>query len=169
MEWKQIPSRPKYEASSTGEIRNPKNPDHMLVGGKAANGRRIIRLPDAAGKYKTDYVHRLICEAFHGVAPADKPWALHRDDVFLNNHKDNLYWGTPFDNASDKTKNGIYLGHPGELSGTAKLTWDKVRKIRRLKALGERTIDIAKQFEVSSSCVSNIIAGRLWVETADQI
>lgn len=59
-------------------------------------------------KPSTLYIHRLVCEAFHGPAPEDKPWALHRDDDKLNNTKDNLYWGTPKENSADCIRNGLH-------------------------------------------------------------
>ena len=37
-------------------------------------------------------VHRLICEAFHGMAPSDKPECDHIDRVRDNNCADNLRW-----------------------------------------------------------------------------
>lgn len=43
-------------------------------------------------------VARLICEAFHGSAPADKPVCMHLDENSRNNRPDNLAWGTQKEN-----------------------------------------------------------------------
>lgn len=47
---------------------------------------------------KTYKVARLVCEAFHGPAPEDKPYCLHRDEDSRNNRSKNLYWGTQQEN-----------------------------------------------------------------------
>lgn len=59
-------------------------------------------------KRKTDGVHRLVCEAFHGPAPEGKPWALHKNDVAGDNTPENLYWGDGFDNQRDSVQNGTH-------------------------------------------------------------
>lgn len=43
-------------------------------------------------------VARMVCEAFHGAAPADRPFCLHADEDSGNNRSENLYWGTQAEN-----------------------------------------------------------------------
>ena len=43
-------------------------------------------------------VHRMVCEAFHGPAPAGKPYVLHIDENAHNNRPENLKWGTQKEN-----------------------------------------------------------------------
>lgn len=43
---------------------------------------------------KTYKVARLVCEAFHGLAPFDKPVCMHMDENSRNNRPYNLRWGT---------------------------------------------------------------------------
>lgn len=53
----------------------------------------------------------------------------------------------------------------GENSGTAKLTWDKVRKIRSLFATGKYTrISIGRRFGISPQSMTCILSGRYWKE-----
>ena len=47
---------------------------------------------------KTYKVARLVCEAFHGPAPADKPVCMHMDEDSRNNKPGNLQWGTQKEN-----------------------------------------------------------------------
>lgn len=47
---------------------------------------------------KTYKVARLVCEAFHGPAPDDKPVCMHRDENAANNRAENLAWGTQKEN-----------------------------------------------------------------------
>jgi len=43
-------------------------------------------------------VHRLVCEAFHGLAPDEKMVVIHKDENALNNRPSNLRWGTQKEN-----------------------------------------------------------------------
>ncbi len=43
-------------------------------------------------------MHRLICEAFHGPAPDDKPIVIHINENALDNRPKNLRWGTQKEN-----------------------------------------------------------------------
>lgn len=52
---------------------------------------------------KTAWVHQLVCEAFNGPKPTGM-WSLHADGNPKNNHAENLYWGTPKDNAQDSVR-----------------------------------------------------------------
>lgn len=58
------------------------------------------------GRPKSHYVHRLVCEAFHGPAPEGKTWVLHWDDDPTNNNASNLRWGSPKENSADAWRNG---------------------------------------------------------------
>lgn len=59
------------------------------------------------GKVRKELVSRLVCSAFHGVCPFPDADALHKDDDKMNNTSDNLYWGTPLQNAADRDRNRI--------------------------------------------------------------
>jgi hypothetical protein len=48
------------------------------------------------------WLHRLVCTAFHGAPPKDKPVVRHLDGDPTNNHADNLRWGTRSENEFDK-------------------------------------------------------------------
>jgi len=51
------------------------------------------------------FLHRLVCEAFHGEPPVygDEPaHCRHIDGNRLNNHADNLRWGSRIENEHDK-------------------------------------------------------------------
>ena len=49
------------------------------------------------------YLHRLVCEAFHG-PPPDGMEVLHRDGNKLNCREDNLRWGTRLENMADSIR-----------------------------------------------------------------
>ena len=104
--WKLVPSVPGIEASSLGRIRVIPYKVPMPHGGFRTyggvtnfgqwDGDRFIY--NRGGKNKTYKVARLVCEAFHGPAPKDKPNCLHDDEDARNNRPENLKWGTQKEN-----------------------------------------------------------------------
>lgn len=103
-QWISILSLPGVAASSDGELRVAPYSAPMPRGGTRIyggattigqwDGKRYIYLH----RGKTYRVARLVCEAFHGPAPDDKPYCLHRDENARNNKPGNLYWGTQKEN-----------------------------------------------------------------------
>lgn len=99
-----------YEVSSHGRIKRVlggpgRVSGRILGGGVDKDGYiTVLLMHDGVKGYKR--VHRIVCEAFHGPAPAGKPLVLHNDDVRDNNHADNLRWGDLSDNQKDAVRNG---------------------------------------------------------------
>lgn len=104
--WKVVPSAPWFLASSEGRIMVAPYTAPMPSGGSRqyggephfgvwnkADGRFIT-----VHKGKTYKVHRLICEAFNGAAPADATVCMHADENAANNRPSNLVWGTQKEN-----------------------------------------------------------------------
>ncbi len=105
-EWRVVPSLLEYEASSWGRVRRKPweapmpNGGLRVYGGYAwtgvwepQKGRFILMY-----RGRTYKVARLICEAFHGSAPEDRPYCLHQDEDARNNRPENLAWGTQKEN-----------------------------------------------------------------------
>jgi hypothetical protein len=66
-------------------------------------------------KGKTYKVARMVCEAFHGAAPADAPYCLHLEENSANNRPDNLAWGTQKENLNHPAFRAyVRSGKPGE-------------------------------------------------------
>jgi hypothetical protein len=111
-QWRVVPSKPDIEASSWGRIKRKSRVGKMPHGG----ARMYAALPTygcvrksnkaASHTYKGYHyrgignvkVHRMVCEAFHGSAPAGKPYVLHLDENAHNNRPENLKWGTQKEN-----------------------------------------------------------------------
>lgn len=104
LEWKECPTLPDYEASSTGWLRRKPWHRPMPNGGQRAYGGQPTRGQWDGARFllsfkgRTYKVHRLICEAFHGLPPFDGAVVMHLDEDASNNHADNLAWGTQRDN-----------------------------------------------------------------------
>lgn len=106
-----------YEVSNSGRVRSLdrvtrngrgyfKKPGRVLKGSFATRrGNYLIVDLSRGGKRVRKPIHRLVCEAFHGPPPENKPHALHWDDNPVNNWANNLRWGSDADNARDKERN----------------------------------------------------------------
>lgn len=108
--WKQIPEAPDYEASSLGRIRRATRSQCRKVGGNVLkptilNGYERVQV-FCNGRKKYRPVHRLVCGAFNGPQPTDKPHCAHRDGARQNNVPGNLYWATAKENADDRERHG---------------------------------------------------------------
>lgn len=125
-EWRIIPSCPVYEASDQGAIRRIgqircKN-QHMAK----RNYLSVNLWHNNVGKMC--YVHRLVCEAFHGLAPAARLDAAHGDGDRLNNRPQNLRWATRAENEADKVLH--HRSNCGQRNGMAKLTDAQAAELR---------------------------------------
>ena len=164
-EWRIVDRFPNYEVSSLGRVRR-------LTTTTSTKAGRILRpalhysgyyhygLGNREGRTVTIRRNRLVCEAFHGPAPADRPEAAHRDGDRTNDCAENLYWATKKENAADKERHGRTAR--GERMSSAKLTEEKVRDIRRCLADGEYQTSLAPKFGVSKSLINAIAVGRAW-------
>jgi hypothetical protein len=65
-------------------------------------------------KGKNYKVARLVCEAFHGPPPPDKPNCLHRNEDALDNRPRNLKWGTQKENLNAPGFVAYCKGRTGE-------------------------------------------------------
>jgi hypothetical protein len=110
------------------------------------------------GVQVTVFVHRLVCEAFHGADPGGMDVA-HCDGDPRNNQASNLRWATRRQNMRDTIAHGTRAW--GERHGAAKLTLQQVLQIRSSQGVSQR--QLAASFGVYQSCISNIRAGRRWV------
>jgi HNH endonuclease len=159
--WRVIPSTGgKYEASLSGKIR--------------ACGRTTIRRAYAGRHvhlgfgFGTKLVHRLVCEAFHGKAPVDKPHAAHADGNPLNHGAFNLYWATPKENEADKLIHGTW----GSRYSGAKLAKTDVLAIREKAAKETKAkngrwrnrfvVGLAEEYGVTAANIYAILHYRSW-------
>ena len=129
---------------------------------------------------KTQSAHRLAWEWANGLVPDDL-YVLHKCDVPPCVNPLHLFLGTPADNARDRNAKGRARGatgdangsrtHPekvprGAANGSAKLTSDKVLKIRaRWKAGGVTYAALARQFGVGTVTAWKIVRRKTWAHT----
>ena len=108
-EWQNIPGLEAYEVAMSGAVRR-------AAGGHGSQAGRVIKQRQSSSGYKTvnlsmngkvvtKSVHNLVCEAFNGPRPTPKHYACHKNDISEDCRAENLYWGTPSDNARDRERN----------------------------------------------------------------
>lgn len=106
-----------------------------------------------------DFVHRLVAEAFFGPCP-EGHYVLHGDNDPRNNRVENLRYGTPAENCSDKLIHGTQP--TGERIPWHKLKESQVVDIRCKRAAGAKLADIAAEYGVSEVYVWHICTGQKW-------
>ena len=102
-----IPSYPNYFVTQTGIVLSErKEPLHVTRDG---NGYKVVSLKKVISKQYR--VHRLVLEAWVGPCPPGQ-MCRHLDGNKINNHLNNLRWGTALENAQDDARNGVKRGPP---------------------------------------------------------
>jgi hypothetical protein len=121
---------------------------------KSGAGYGVVRLSGRA-----TLVHRQICIDRHGEPPTPRHEVAHWCGNPACCSPQHLRWATPAENQSDRVRHGTHLR--GSRSPLSKLTEDDVRAIRSL--VPEKSVaEIARQFKVAPSCISNIVGRRRW-------
>lgn len=119
-----------------------------------------LQLKRSDGHTEKAYLHRLICEAYHGPCPVGME-CRHIDGDKKNNAAANLAWGTKAENETDKQNHGT--APSGEKNGMAKMTEAEVRNMRlHRKLTGESYARIARSFGVSTMTAYRAITKKQW-------
>ena len=164
--WKDIPGfEGLYEVSDTGGVRSRSRPitrtyksghvartEHkgrILRQGTNKRGYRFVVLR-RDGWSVTREVHRLVAAAFLPKPTPGQTQVRHLDGDRLNNARANLAWGTASENQLDLYS---YRGYHH------RLTPDDVHEIRLRLSQGVTGRELAKQFGVSESNISEIKQG----------
>lgn len=166
-QWRDIPGRSGYQASSTGRVRSL---TRRIPHGRHAGARRTlqgrvlspydnVRYLTVSLNGETLSLHRLVLTAFKGLPPSAEHECRHMDGDSRNNEPSNLEWGLPSQNQFDRFTHGTAC--EGEKNYRAKLTEREVRRIVALKGkLGPK--DIADRVGVEVHFVKSVIYGCSW-------
>ncbi len=194
-EWRAVAMAPAYAISDWGRIkriaraRTRRSGTFLTPSPRRKPGYLRVTLR-IGGRGRGVFVHRLVCEAFHGPPPTPEHEVAHFDGDGANNCADNLRWATRLENAADKQRHGrVPKGerHParcgqqrivrgdahwsraktdlvgrGEAVGTAKLSDAQVREIRTTPAFYGVTVQLSKQYGVSDVLIGRIRRGLQW-------
>lgn len=162
--WLPVARNENYEVSSLGNVRRCRGYNSTRVGRHLkprdnGNGYLCVRLSQK-GRVKVEYVHRLVCHAFHGDPPTKRHQAAHKNGVRSDNAFDNLEWKTARQNEADKSLHGTRL--VGELCASSKLTGKTVIEIRKLHSEGVSQKDLRLRFGMSPNGIHSIVMRKTW-------
>ncbi len=108
-------------------------------------------------------VHTLVLTVFVGHRPSKKHQCRHLDGNPLNNHIENLAWGTARENYMDRIRHGTNrLDTRGSECTWAKLKESDIVEIHRLRAQGYTLKHVSRLFGISRTHISSIESGRIW-------
>lgn len=102
-------------------------PAHWTFGAHEKKGYRVVTISRKHRK-----VHRLVCEAFHGLCPSDKCQVDHIDRNPSNNRPENLRWCTPAEN----TRNRAVYSQYGVSSVNNNAAYQRARYAKKKKSAG---------------------------------
>ncbi len=106
--------------------------------------------------------HRVSFEIYKSKIPKGL-CVLHVCDNRRCVNPDHLWLGTQADNVQDMILKNRGLKAIGDRNGSAKLSWDKVNEIRKLrKDSGILYKDLASKFNVHISTIKRIILNKYW-------
>ena len=133
-------------------------PSRLMNGYVNKRGYKIVSL-SINGKLKSRKVHQLVLEAFIGNRGENQE-SRHLDGNKLNNHINNLIWGTSQENTNDNFKNNVVV--MGENSPRSILTEDDIYEIIYLRKQGYTYMQLADVFGIFHTQIGEICRGKAW-------
>lgn len=154
------PRYPEYSVSDAGRVARTfaNAPPQVLTPILSKDGYHRIQVT-LAGRRRKVFVHTWVAETWRGPRPSPRHQVRHRNTKRADNRADNLLWGTPQDNADDRTRDGNTVR--GERHYRAKLTEDNIRSIRAPPANPNKA-EVARQYGVSDVLIGLILKRRVW-------
>lgn len=167
----EIPGFENYIVNSDGFI---KTKDRLI---NSPNGKRMLKGRILKGyttnkgyksiviktKYKVHHIsiHRAVAIAFlentDNFSEVD-----HIDGNKSNNNVNNLQWISRLKNMQKAWNDGSIKKLSGEDCSNAKLSYQEVTEIKKLRHSGMKINDIAKKYSMNRSSISSILKGKSW-------
>jgi len=150
-----------YEVSDLGAVRSvPRKRTRGRVLKQSIKNGYLKTTLHKKGKQYGPYVHRLVLEAFAGLALKGTE-ACHEDGDRTNNILSNLRWDSRKNNHADKKRHGT--NQEGEDHHRSKFTNEDIFCIRQLWIKGNLNQNqIAVRFDTVQPVISKIVTRKLW-------
>ena len=137
---------PGYHVTKHGKVYRKGSGKWSLLPIKKWGNNYVVNLTNSY-KRRTFIVARLVAMTYIP-NPENKPCVCHKDNNPLNNHVDNLYWGTQAENMSQMRL---------DKRDYRKVSIRAHRRVIRLKSLGWSSSRIGKRFKVNRTCINRIL------------
>lgn len=138
--WADIVGYPNYQVSTQGNVRNI-NTGRLLKGREHDGGYRNVYIKDMYGKYRNQYIHRLVATYFVPSDPdCDEVDHINRDKT--DNRADNLRWV----DRSTNSKNYCRKNRRGYKMNT--LTALQQEQIKHFIFEGESNVKISERLDI---------------------
>jgi len=154
-----------YKISNFGRVLS-------LIPHNGTSNRKLKNLLNKTGYYqvglhingskkKMFLVHRLIANAFIP-NPENKPCVNHINGKKTDNRIENLEWCTHSENTTHAFETKLKEAAKGEKHGKAVLTKQDVLEIRARLYIGEKAVELSKEFGVTPPVISKIKLRQIW-------
>lgn len=162
-EWRVISRAPDYAVSNLGRVKRIKlsktsKPGRILK--PYTSGNYIVVVLRMGGRSATQYIHRLVAEAFLPDGALEGYQVAHYDGDSHNNVASNLRWASPVENARDKKRHGT--DQVGNKHHLRKINEQQALEIISLRKSGMYCKDIAAKFGLHTAYVSLVANGKRW-------
>jgi hypothetical protein len=166
-EWKPCPGYEGiYEVSRDGRFRRIEAARGSRVGYELrglvdGRGYRTFTLRKN-GRFRSEKSHRLVCEAFHGQAPAGKSDVNHKDRDKLNNLAENLEWCS----RSENIKHMFTVGEV-RMENRSGSKHPKARPVARVAKDG--TVTVFETIKDACTNTPNARRDRVWAVLSNRL
>lgn len=162
--WRVIYVSPSFVVSDHGRIMRIASQKPSMIGGIlkpniTKDGYESVSLLDGECR-KTYSVHRLVCEAFHGVCPSNSHQVAHNNGIRHDNRAGNLRWATGKENCCDMVRHGS--DPAGARNPNVKLTVEQILEIRRSPRIYGSSRSLAGKYGVTQTSIDGIQLGLTW-------
>ena len=150
--WADAPHHPNHQISSLGRVRHKKTKRTLKP---FADRYGYLRV--SLGNADNVYIHKLVCEAFHGTPIGDRNQVNHIDCNRQNNRATNLEWVT----ASENIRWGVLHGSIDPVKNLEKATEVNKRAVRLVETGKEFSSlkECAEYLGVKPTNISRVLTG----------
>ncbi|MDN5477068.1 MAG: NUMOD4 motif-containing HNH endonuclease [Chryseobacterium sp.] len=159
--WREIPEyKGNYFISNFGRVKSFTRKRSVILRKTLSSGKYFVKISARRGRFKCENVGRIVATVFIR-PPFENEVIRYKDGNRLNDQAYNLEW------ISRKESVNVALGRDrysqkGVRNGMAVLNEYDAKEIRELKASGNTYQQISRKYNVSITCIQNIIQNKCW-------